>query len=59
MEIDWEQKGLIICDPTACPNAVATGTTEIIVLQTTLGLEYNLGISETLFLKPSPEEPSK
>jgi len=53
MDIDWEQKGLIICDPTACPNAVTRGTTEITVLQPTLGLGYNLILSENLFLKPN------
>lgn len=52
MDIDWEQKGLIICDPVACPNAVSTGTTEIIVLQPTIGLDYNFPLSEKLFLKP-------
>lgn len=53
MDIDWEQKGLIICDFDTCPNAVATGTTEITVLQPTFGLEYNIAFSKNLFLKPS------
>ena len=53
MDIDWEQQGLIVCDPVSCPNAVARGTTEITVLQPTVGLEYNLILSENLFLKPS------
>lgn len=53
MDIDWEQKGLITCDPVACPNAVSSGTTEIIVLQPTIGLDYNFQLSENLFLKPN------
>ncbi len=53
MDIDWEQKGLIVCDPEPCPGAVSTGTTEIAVLQPTIGLEYNIPFSTNLFLRPS------
>lgn len=53
MDIDWQQKGLIICDPFSCPNAVATGTTEITVLQPTIGIEYHLPLASKLFLSPS------
>ncbi len=53
MDIDWEQRGIIICDPEPCPGAVSRGTTEITVLQPTIGLEYNIPFSENFFLKPS------
>ncbi len=53
IDIDWEQSGLLTCDPVACPDAIVSGSTQIIVLQPTFGISHRYNISEQFFIKPS------
>lgn len=53
MDIDWKNTQRICGIVPPCGDVTSTGTTEIIVLQPTFGVEYNIPFSKNLFLKPS------
>lgn len=53
MDIDWRDTQTICGIVPPCDDATFSGTSKIMVLQPTIGLDYNIPLSEKLFLEPS------
>ncbi len=53
MDIDWRDSQTICGTVPPCFEQDVTGTTEIIVLQPTVGIEYSIPISKNQFLDPN------
>lgn len=53
MDIDWRDSQTICGTAPPCFEQDINGTSEIIILQPTVGIEYNIPFSTNLFLKPS------
>ncbi|MBO6573288.1 MAG: hypothetical protein JJ958_12695 [Balneola sp.] len=53
MDIDWRDSQTICGTVSPCFEQDINGTSEIIILQPTVGIEYNIPFSANLFLKPS------
>ncbi len=53
LDIDWEKKDPVVCFTDPCNQITINGNSDVIVLQPTLGISYQAGLTDQLFLRPS------